>query len=63
MQSSNLAARMEDAEPDLLKLARPALQVITNPAPAPARRNGPSVSFKTRRFAIRDQGFRTFRIF
>jgi hypothetical protein len=61
MQSSNLAARMEVAAPDLLEPARPVLQVITNTAPL--RKSLPRASFDTRRIVIRDQGFRAFRVF
>jgi len=63
MQSSNLAARMEVADSDLPNTARPALQVITNHAPLLLRRSLPRASFDTRRIVIRDQGYRTFRVF
>jgi hypothetical protein len=63
MQSSSLAARMEVADSDLIKRTRPALKVITNSAPLMARRNGPRASFETRRIVIRDQGYRSFRVF
>ena len=63
MQSSNLAARMEVADSDLSIPARPALQVITNNAPLLLRRSLPRASFDTRRIVIRDQGYRTFRVF
>jgi hypothetical protein len=63
MQSSNLAAHMEVAAPDLLEPTRPALQVITNTAPLLLRKSLPRPSFDTRRIVIRDQGYRMFRIF
>ncbi|HLA71195.1 MAG TPA: hypothetical protein VK624_06760 [Steroidobacteraceae bacterium] len=63
MQSSNLAARMEVAVSDLPNHARPALQVITNQGPLLLRRSLPRASFDTRRIVIRDQGYRTFRVF
>jgi hypothetical protein len=63
MQSSNLAARMEVADSDLSNSARPALQVITNHGPLQMRRSLPRASFDTRRIVIRDQGYRTFRVY
>jgi hypothetical protein len=63
MQSSNPAARMEVADSDLPTPARPALQVITNNAPLLLRRSLPRASFDTRRIVIRDQGYRSFRVF
>ena len=63
MQLSNLAARMEVAVSDLPKLTRPALQVITNPASEAANKRGPRMSLTSRKILIRDQGYRSFRIF
>jgi hypothetical protein len=64
MQSSNLAARMDHAAPDLLiEPSRPALQVITNNAPLLVRKTRTRASFETRTIVIRDHGFKTFRVF
>lgn len=63
MQLSNLAARMDVAVSDLPKLTRPALQVITNTSPGSQGTRGPKLSLTTRRILIRDQGYRSFRIF
>jgi hypothetical protein len=63
MQSSNLAARTEVADSDLLKRPRLALQVITNGSPRLTRRSLPRASFDTRRIVIRDPGYRSFRVF
>jgi hypothetical protein len=64
MSSSNLAARMELAVPDLLsELPRTVLRVITNETPQLARADRPRTSLEFRRIAIRDQGFRQFRVY
>jgi hypothetical protein len=64
MQSSNLAARMDHAAPDLLiEALRPTLQVITNSAPFLVRKTRTRASFETRTIVIRDPGFKTFRVF
>jgi len=64
MQSSNLAARMEFAAPDLLVDApRPKLRVVTNSEPQEALSVRPRTSLEFRSIVIRDHGFRHFRIF
>ena len=64
MSSSNLAARMELAVPDLLsELPRTVLRVITNEGPQPALADRPRSSLEFRRIVIRDPGFRAFRVY
>ena len=61
MFSSNLAVRMEHTATDLLSHPpRPLLRVVANNQ-RPVR-SGPRLSFTNRKFVIRDQGFRYFRI-
>jgi hypothetical protein len=64
MQSTNTAARMELAAPDLLsEPARPVLRVITNDGPLTAPSNRPRTSLEFRRIVLRDQGLRSFKVF
>jgi hypothetical protein len=64
MQSSNLAARMELAVPDLLsETPRAVLRVITNETPLLARADRPRTSLEFRSIAIHDQAFRPFRVY
>lgn len=63
MQLSNLAARMDVAVSDLSKLTPPALQVFTNTPSEAANKRGPRLSLTSRKILIRDQGYRSFRIF
>ena len=64
MQSSNLAVRLEPTTQDVLSQPpRPVLQVVANNAPGEMRPERPKPSLAFRRFVIRDQGFRTFRVF
>jgi hypothetical protein len=64
MSSSNLAARIELAVPDLLsEPPRPVLRVITNEAPQLTRTDRPRTSLEFRRILIRDPGFRSFRVY
>jgi hypothetical protein len=62
MSSSNLAVRMEHAATDLLSHPpRPLLRIVaSNERPVQSIR--PSSSFKNRKFFVRDQGLRYFRI-
>ena len=61
MSSSNLAVRMEHTATDLLSHPpRPQLRVVaSNERPV---QSGPRLSFTNRKFVIRDQGFRLFRV-
>jgi hypothetical protein len=61
MSASNLAVRMEHTATDLLSHPpRPLLRAVaSNERPV---QNGPRISFTNRKFVIRDQGFRYFRI-
>jgi hypothetical protein len=61
MSSSNLAVRMEHTATDLLSHPpRPMLRVVaSNERPV---QGGPRLSFTNRKFVIRDQGFRLFRV-
>ena len=61
MSSSNLAVRMEHTATDLLSdPPRVSLRIVAkNERPA---QSGPRISFTNRKFVIRDQGFRYFRI-
>ena len=62
MSSSNLAARMELAAPDLLsEPPRAKLRVITNTEPLLVPVVRPRTSLEFRRILIRNQGLRTFR--
>jgi hypothetical protein len=61
MSSSNLAVRMEHTATDLLSdPPRPQLRLVaSNERPV---QGGPRISFTNRKFVLRDQGFRFFRI-
>jgi hypothetical protein len=61
MSSSNLAVRMEHTATDLLSNPpRVSLRIVErNERPV---QSGPRISFTNRKFVIRDQGFRYFRI-
>jgi len=64
MQLSNLAVRMEQAAPEMqFEPKRPKLQVVTNEAPLLVRRNRTRATLDTRSIVLRDQGFRSFRVF
>ena len=64
MQSSNSAARLEPTAPDALSLStRAKLQVVKSAVPEEKGFERPKLSLSFRRFAIRDQGFRSFRVF
>ena len=61
MSSSNLAVRMELTTTDLLSTpprSKPRL-VSSNERPV---QSGPRISFTNRKFLLRDQGFRYFRV-
>jgi hypothetical protein len=61
MSSSNLAVRMERTATDLLSQPpRPLLRIVANNE-RPVQ-SGPRLSFTNRKFVIRDQGFRLFRV-
>ena len=61
MSSSNLAVRMEHTATDLLSHPpRPKLRVVANNE-RPLQ-SGPRTSFTNRKFVIRDQAFRFFRV-
>jgi hypothetical protein len=64
MSSSNLAVRMEHtASDDLLSHPpRPELRVITNEDTSEVRSLRLRTSFTNRKFVVRDQGLRYFRI-
>ena len=61
MSSSNLAVRMEHTATDLLSdPPRVSLRIVArNERPV---QGGPRTSFTNRKFVIRDQGFRFFRV-
>ena len=62
MSSSNLAVRMEHTATDLLSHPpRPSLRVVTSNE-RPVQASGPRTSFTNRKFVIRDQGLRLFRV-
>ena len=61
MSSSNLAVRMEHAATDPLSPQRPELRVVASHGPQQQGR-GPRLSFTNRKFVIRDQGLRYFRV-
>jgi hypothetical protein len=62
MSSSNLAVRMEHTATDLLSHPpRPLFRVVANNE-HPVQSIRPRTSFTNRKFVIRDQGFRLFRI-
>jgi hypothetical protein len=64
VQSSNLAVRLETLTQDALSQPpRPVLQVVTSHVPGVKLPERPKPSLAFRRFVIRDQGFRTFRVF
>lgn len=64
MPSSSLAVHLEPITLDLLSQPpRPVLEVVKNPAPEAALAVRPRPSLAFRRFVIRDQGFRSFRVF
>jgi hypothetical protein len=64
MQSSNLATRFEVSVPDLLsEPPRPVLQVIRSSELPEVRNVRPRTSLEFRAIAIRDHGFRTFRVY
>jgi len=61
MSSSNLAVRMEHTATDQLSHPpRPELRVVANNE-RPVQ-SGPRLSFTNRKFVIRDQGLRYFRV-
>jgi hypothetical protein len=61
MSSSNLAVRMEHTATDQLSHPpRPELRVVANNE-RPVQ-SGPRISFTNRKFVIRDQGLRYFRV-
>ena len=63
MSSSNLAVRMEHTASDLLsQLPRPSLRVVTNEDTSEVRSVRPRTSFTNRKFVVRDQGLRYFRL-
>ena len=63
MSSSNLAVRMEHTASDLLSHPpRPKLRVITNEDTSEVRSLRLSTSFTNRKFVVRDQGLRYFRL-
>lgn len=64
MSSSNLAVRMElTASDDLLSHPpRPSLRLVTNEDTSEVRSIGPRTSFTNRKFVVRDQGLRYFRL-
>jgi hypothetical protein len=62
MSSSNLAVRMEHSATDQLsEPIRPELRVAANDE-RPAPKSGPRISFTNRKFIVRDQGLRYFRV-
>ena len=62
MPSSNLAVRMEHTATDLLSHPpRPELRIAANDERV-VKRVRPRTSFTNRKFVIRDQGLRYFRI-
>lgn len=62
MSSSNLAVRMEHTATDLLSYPpRPEIRVAANDEQA-VQKVRPSSSFTNRKFVVRDQGLRYFRI-
>lgn len=64
MPSSNLAARMELAAPDLLsEPARPRLKIITSAVSQTREGARPRLSLEFRSIVIRDHGFRRFRVY
>jgi len=61
MSSSNLAVRMEHTATDLLSQPpRPEVRLVANNE-RPVQ-SGPRLSFTNRKFVIRDQGLRYFRV-
>ncbi len=62
MSSSNLAVRLEHAATDALpQTARPEVRDAANDERM-VKRVRPSLSFTNRKFVIRDQGLRMFRV-
>jgi hypothetical protein len=62
MSSSSLAVRMEPAATDLLSHPpRPVVRLVANNE-HPVQSARPRISFTNRKFVIRDQGFRLFRV-
>lgn len=62
MSSSSLAVRMEHMATDKLSHPpRPVVRLVANHE-HPAQSVRPRTSFTNRKFAIRDQGFRLFRV-
>jgi hypothetical protein len=63
MSSSNLAARMEHAATDALSHPpRPETREAANDEQVVVKAVRPSLSFTNRKFVVRDQGLRLFRI-
>lgn len=62
MQSSNLAVRLEST-PQEVQSARTKLQVVKSVTPEAKEPERPKLSLSFRRFATRDQGFRSFRVY
>jgi hypothetical protein len=62
MSSSNLAVRMEHTATDLLsEPPRPSLRIVAN-TERPVQGVRPRTSLTNRKFVIRDQGMRLFRV-
>jgi hypothetical protein len=62
MSSSNLAVRMEHTATDLLSHPpRPLVRIVANNE-RPVHGVRPRLSFTNRKFVIRDQGLRFFRV-
>ena len=62
MSSSNLAVRMEHTATDMLSdPPRPVLRAAANDE-RPVQKVRPRTSFTNRKFVIRDQGLRYFRV-
>ena len=63
MSSSNLAVRMDHTASDLLSHPpRPSLRVITNEDTSEVRSLRLRTSLTNRKFVVRDQGLRYFRL-
>jgi hypothetical protein len=62
MSSSNLAVRMEHTATDLLSHPPRSLLRLVESNERPAQIAGPRLSFTNRKFVIRDQGLRYFRV-
>jgi len=61
MSSSNLAVRLEHAATDALHQPRPEVRDAANDERM-VKRAAPRLSFTNRKFVVRDQGLRLFRI-